>query len=301
MMTRFDPAVGCDPLIHEGGPVRQERSTPLAQALGIIREAVAESSTDRTTELAPILFGLGLVEGIPDEEIENRADPDDLDGDGISGRVGRTPDGRIGRFTRKLEVATILEQSARAASTDIGLTSDRHPDEQTLNGTPLPAETDPAPDPEISQEVLSLMADFVRFLAPPAPEIPANTAVYDSIAQGKALFQSIGCTNCHVPSMKTGISDVPALSEKTIYLYSDLLLHDLGPDYRTVCAGEASPTEFRTGRLMGLRTRAPYEGMLRAHSERILAHGGEARAIRERYEALNSEGQQLIVRFLMSL
>ena len=302
-MTHFDPVAGCDPLTEEGGPVRQERSTPLARALGILREEVAPSATERVREVPPLLYGLGLIEAIPEEAIENLADPLDADEDGISGRVNRLPDGRMGRLTRKAEVATILEFAEKAFISDLGLTSARFPAEETLNGVPLPQESDPVPDPELDPEILSAVADFVRFLAPPAPEDPASAATRDTLATGSRLFGELGCASCHVPTLRTGEHEVAALSGKTVPLYSDLLLHDLGPDYRGVCAGEVSPTEFRTGRLMGLRLREPYSlgSVAPGLEETILAHGGEARKARDAFERLDPERRGLILRFLRSL
>jgi CxxC motif-containing protein (DUF1111 family) len=250
-----------------------------------------------------LLFGLGLVEAIPEEAIQRRADPDDSDGDGISGRVHRLPDGRLGRLTRKADVATILEFVQRAMISDLGLTTPGHPREETLNGSPLPPEADPVPDPEIDGEIPAALADFIRFLAPPAPEEPANAATRDTIRSGSRLFHEVGCASCHVPTLQTGPNEVSALSEKTVPLYSDLLLHDLGPDYRGVCAGDASPTEFRTARLMGLRHREPYalRSMFPGLEQTILAHRGEAEEARDAFERLSPEESSLLLRFLRSL
>jgi CxxC motif-containing protein (DUF1111 family) len=303
MVTHFDSLTGCDLLAEEGGPVRQERATPLAQALGILREEVPPTATERVREVPPLLYGIGVVEAIPEEVIVSLADPDDADGDGISGRVHRRPDGRLGRLTRKAEVATILEFVEKAMISDLGLTTSAHPTEETLNGRPLPPGADPVPDPEVGREIPSSLADFVRFLAPPAPEEPASRAARDSIRSGSHLFGEVGCASCHVPTLKTGPNEVSALSRKTVRLYSDLLLHDLGPDYRGVCAGDASPTEFRTGRLVGFRLREPYSvGALSPGLERmILAHGGEAQGARKAYEELSPQERSLLLRFLRSL
>jgi CxxC motif-containing protein (DUF1111 family) len=165
----------------------------------------------------------------------------------------------------------------------------------------MPPETDPVPDPELDEETLGLVRDFIRFLTPPAPETPINTATRDSISEGERLFHDTGCATCHLPALKTGPNESPALSEKTIYLYSDLLLHDMGPDHRTVCGGNASPTEFRTARLMGLRIRAPYQGVPGIVSGPILAHGGEAQKAKEAFVGLSVEERELIIRFLMSI
>jgi CxxC motif-containing protein (DUF1111 family) len=301
-MTHFDSVTGCDPLTEQGGPVRQERSTPLAQALGIFREEVAPSATERIREVPPLLYGLGLIEAIPEEQIEGLADPLDADGDGISGRVHRLPDGRMGRLTRKAEVATILEFAEKAFISDIGLTSARFPAEETLNGVPLPPESDPVPDPELDPEIVSAVADFVRFLAPPSPEEPSSAAIRDTLASGSRIFMEAGCASCHVPSLRTGEHEVAALNRKTVPLYSDLLLHDMGPDYRGVCAGDVPPTEFRTARLTGMRLREPYSlGSGEGLEAMILSHGGEAQRARDAFERLNPEGRRLIMRFLRSL
>jgi CxxC motif-containing protein (DUF1111 family) len=303
LMTRWDPATGCDPLTSEGGAVRQEGATPLARAAGILHEAVPERATERVTEVAPLLFGLGLVEAILEATIESRADPDDADGDGISGRVNRLADGRLGRLSRKADVATVLDLVEAAFITELGLTSPRHPVEEGLNGTPLPPEVDPAADPELDEETLQAVADFIRFLAPPAPESPASSEARDSIAEGARLFHGLGCASCHVPTLETGANLVPALDRKAIHLYSDLLLHDLGPNVRSACSGDVSPTEVRTARLMGLRLREPYavSWVTPSLEQRILDHGGEARRAREAFERLGAEGRALVMRFLRSI
>lgn len=303
LMARWDAATGCDPLTAQGGTVRQTAATPLAQAVGIFHEDVPEIANARVTEVSPLLYGLGLIEAIPESEIESRADPGDSDGDGISGRVVRTPDGRLGRLTRKADVAGIRGLIEGALITELGLTTAAHPAEETLNGRPLPPETDPAPDPEVPEETIQAMVDFVRFLAPPAAEVPASAAARDSVAEGSHLFRQLGCAGCHVPTLVTGESPVSALSRKPIHLYSDLLLHDLGPDTRSVCAGDVGPNEVRTARLMGLRYREPYfiESVSGSVEQRIRAHGGEAGRAREAFERLNAEGRSLLLRFLRSL
>ena len=213
-------------------------------------------------------------------------------------------DGRFGRFTRKGGVRDLYTQAASAASTDLGLTSHLFPDEQTVNGALLPEGTDPAPDPELDEEVLRKIVDFIRFLAPPSPERPATPAARDTLRRGEALFHSIGCTSCHTPSMETGPSETEALDHKTIHLYSDLLLHDLGADYRTVCRGEAAPTEFKTARLQGFRYRFPVvQDIIESPGIEwtILRHGGEAQSAKDAFGALVLKERRLVLRFLMSL
>lgn len=304
LATRFHGVEGCDPLISEGGPVLQLRATPLAQAEGIFREAAPPNATHRVREVSPLLYGLGLVTAIPEPAILANADPDDADRDGVSGRPSWNEDVRLGRLTRKAEVATIRELVAAAFVTELGLTTPTQMEEVTLNGVPVPPETDPVAEPEIEADVVDRVADFIRFLAPPAPEVPANEAVRDSILEGERLFLESGCASCHIPAFETGPSQESALHRKTIRLYSDMLLHDLGPGYETICAGDASPSEFRTARLQGLRYRQTFSRGLAADpslERTILSHGGEATGARDAFASLNPEGRRLLIRFLLSL
>jgi len=303
MFSHFDSVRGCDPLLAFGGPVRQERATLLAQATGIFREDLPEGATEVVRMTPPILFGMGLAEAIPEGAILALADPKDEDGDGISGRVHRTPDGRIGRFTAKAEVPTLRDFVEKALASDLSLTSPGHPEEQTVNGRVPPSQTDPVPDPEVDLGIVDAIADFVRLLAPPAPEVPAADAVRDSIAEGERLFGQARCTGCHVPALETGPNPVEALDRKTAPLYSDLLLHDMGPESRGVCAGDATPTEFRTAILMGIRVREPYVAGYSAREldRKIIAHGGEGATARDRYSLMSAEERSLLLRFLRSL
>jgi len=298
--TRFTPPDVCDFLIEEGGDNVQERSTPALQALGIDRELIPPSATARAIVSPPSLFGLGLVELIPEADIVRREDVDDNDGDGISGRASRLPDGRLGRFGRKADIATLDEFVDTALRFEMGLTTYLNPEEETLNGTLIPRDADPAADPEIDARMLALLADYVRFLAPP---IRFTAAATDTVAQGEAIFNEIGCAACHVARMRTGPSENPAFHRKTIELYSDMLLHDMGAESAGVCGIAASPTEYRTARLMGLRFKTQYlhDGSAGSIAEAILRHGGEAEAAGKGFERLNQAGRDYLIRFLASL
>jgi CxxC motif-containing protein (DUF1111 family) len=251
---------------------------------------------------APALYGLGLLEAIPDETILAREDPDDADGDGISGRASRLPDGRLGRMGNKAYRATVFDLVEGAFRRSLGLTTPSFPDEETVGGVPVPPEADPVPDPELSDETLHLVSDFIRWLAPPLPREPSSPAEADTVRLGEEVFRSIGCPACHVPTLQTGPNAVKALDRKTVHLYSDLLLHDLDPDRPTICGPTATPSEVRTARLMGIRFRTLYMHDSRAPTvnRAILLHGGEAAAIRARYEALTPAAQQALLHFVGS-
>lgn len=299
--TRFDPS-GCDPLFEEGGPVIQQRATPLLQERGIEREAIPPRATASGERTTPPLFGVGLIDAIPEAAILAHADPLDADGDGISGKANRFLDGRLGRFGRKAFVPTLFEFNAGAFPLEQSVTTPLQPVEETVNGVPVPVGTDPVPEPEVTLEVLEAVTDFTRFLAaPPRPRLTAGPR--RDMKKGEELFERVGCATCHVPSMQTAPSDIPALDRQTVFLYSDLLVHDMGPELADVCLGLAEPSEFRTELLMGLRFRQRFlhDGRAATLRDAIEQHGGEAAAAREAFEALDAGEQRFLLRFLESL
>lgn len=293
----------CDLLIHEGGENIRSQATRVLRAAGIEREEVPPSATEVGRFTTPFLFGLGLVEAIPDETILAREDPDDADGDGISGRAGRTLDGRLARFGRKADVATIREFIGTALRFEMGLTTPLDTTPETLNGAPLPEGSDPLPEPEVDDATLDLLTAFVRFLAPTAPIAMGSRAYRDTVDAGRRLFERLGCPSCHVPTMRTGRSEIAALDRKTVRVYSDFLLHDMGPDLASVCGPSATPRETRTEMLTGLQHRDRYlhDGRTLDLREAILAHGGEARRARDAFAELSWLWQEYVVRFLQSL
>ncbi|MFW6201983.1 MAG: di-heme oxidoredictase family protein [Gemmatimonadota bacterium] len=302
--TRFSTTAGCDPLAEAGGENVRSQATPALEAHGVERQPPPEGATERARFTTPFLFGLGLVEAVPDETLLENADPDDADGDGISGRVGRDAAGRVARFGRKADVATLADFVASALLLEMGLTSPRFPAEPPVAElAPLLAETDPALDPEVDAETVALLTDYVRFLAPPPRRLPSNPDELERIDRGEGMFHAIGCGSCHTPSLRTAPSDVAAFDRREVRLYSDLLLHDMGPELAGTCGPAASPREWRTEPLMGLGRREAYlhDGRTYDLREAILLHGGEATAVRAAFEALGRVRQEAILRFLRTL
>ncbi|RMD95790.1 MAG: hypothetical protein D6814_12685 [Calditrichaeota bacterium] len=297
--SRFIAPDNCDPLFQEGGPVIQQHATPLLQNEGVEKEEIPPSASGEARRSSPPLFGFGLIDAIPEDSLLANADPEDADGDGISGRANRFLDGRLGRFGRKAFLPTLFEFNAGAFPIEQGVTTPFQPVEETLNGTPIPPQTDPVPEPEVSVEEINAVTAFVRFLAPPsrAPE-----SSYE-IKKGGELFDKIGCAKCHIPSMKSGPNDSPALDRKEVFLYSDLLLHDMGPELKDICLGLASPSEFRTETLLGLRFRKQFlhDGSATTVREAIERHGGEAEASTMAFKNLTSGEQEALLKFLDTL
>jgi len=289
----------CDPLTGEGGPVIQQRVTPaLKAALGIDSEPFPKGATGRGNRTTPVLFGRGLLDAVPDSVILGYADPDDRNHDGIRGRPNRSADGRIGRFGRKASEPALSNFNAGAFVIEIGVTNPVQPREETIGGKPIPPGVDPARDPEINQEQLDLANDFVRFLAAPSPK-----RLTEEAKQGQKLFSRIGCAGCHIGTLRTGDSPVSALKNKTFPAYTDLLLHDMGPELADICFGLATPSDFRTEPLIGLRFAKQFlhDGRAKTLEQAVELHGGEGTGARDRFKKLSARDRAALLAFLKSL
>lgn len=301
-------------LVLLGGPQIQDRAIP-----GATPERLP-TGVPVSRRLPPPVFGVGLIEAIPEAEILSRSDPDDLDGDGISGRPnwvtpppwvpatepGGGPGPRLGRFSRKAQVSSLLQQTVEAYLQDMGITTDFLPDENRnpVAGHPQDA-ADRVPDPEVPAATVFAVVNYLRLLAPPAPgEATAARA------RGATQFDGIGCAACHTPLMQTGPSRIAALAYQPVALYSDLLLHDMGDalaDHRP--DGAASGREWRTAPLWGLRLIRRFldgdafllhDGRARTIEEAILLHGGEAQGARDRFAALPAGDRAALLDFVGS-
>ena len=296
--TRFEGG-RCDLLVKQGGDMFQIRATPLLEAHGIASDPMPVEANAFARISAPPLFGAGLIEAIPENEILKRADPDDRDGDGVSGRPGTALAGGLGRFGRKGTFGTIRSFVIGALAGEMGITTVENMKEEQPGGQPLPAAADPAADPELDSAGVAALSNFVRMLAAPAREVPAAPAARDSIERGAREFERIGCAACHTPVMRTETRT----RRVVVRLYSDLLLHDMGPEAASVCAPHALPSEWLTPPLMGLRHRQQFlhDGRAQRVEAAIGAHGGEAQASRDRFESLGIARREELLRFLRSL
>ena len=297
-----------------GGPQIQDRAIP-----GALAEAIPHG-VPVSLRLPPPVFGAGLIEAIPESEILFRADPNDANGDGISGRpnwvtppsfVPQTEPGagnalRIGRFGRKAQTSSILQQTVEAYLQDMGITTEFLPVENRNPMAGLPHDgADVVADPEVPAGTVFAVVNYLRLLAPPAPGSPNATR-----ERGAVLFNDIGCASCHTPVLHTGQATTAALTNKPVALFSDLLLHDMGdaladnrPD------GQASGREWRTTPLWGMRLIRQFlngevflmhDGRARTIDEAILLHGGEALRSRNLFDALNAADRAALVEFVGS-
>ena len=302
-VSDFDERTGCNLLKEDGGDLLQASVVPALRTAGILPERIPVSATAVTELRAPALYGIGLVEAIEDEDILIKADPDDQDGDGISGRPGLGPDGSLGRFGSKAQHATLSEFIENAIRGEMGLTTPAHPVEEMPNGLPLPEGSDPVPDPEIETSDLDLLGAYIGFLAQPPRRTLDSPEDQVASEEGRQIFANIGCATCHTPTLVTGNHQSSALNRKRFRIYSDLLLHDMGPELASICAPGASPSEWRTTRLVGLYLRSEFlhDGRARSVRDAILMHGGEAESARYRFQDLTPELQQSVLLFLRTL
>ncbi len=263
------------------------------------------------------IIGLGLLEAVPEETLLTLADPTDTDGDGISGRpnyVWNVAESQmqIGRFGWKANQPNLLQQSAGAFNGDLGITTGIFPEQSCTSVqedciASIHGGGPPDGAPEIIDEDLLKVTLYTATLA-----VPARRNFDDPQTNwGEALFFEANCQSCHTPELETGIHPtIPALSNQTIYPYTDLLLHDMGseltdgrPDF------QATGSEWRTPPLWGIglietvngHTYFLHDGRARSIMEAILWHGGEAKASRDVVLEMNADEREALIAFLESL
>jgi CxxC motif-containing protein (DUF1111 family) len=273
-----------------------------------------------SARIANQMIGLGLLEAIADRDIVAHADPDDADGDGISGRpnmVTNLETGKTvpGRFGWKAGQPTVRQQSAAAFAGDMGLSTSLM---QSASGDCTASQAacvravsgaDPAKgNVEVPDEMLDLVAFYARNLAVPA----RSNARSDQVLAGKTLFSAIGCASCHTPSFRTSAASnvAPEQRGQTIWPYTDLLLHDMGDGLADgLPEGKALGREWRTAPLWGIgatetvsgHTLFLHDGRARNITEATLWHGGEARDSRDAFAALSPRERADLIAFVNSL
>jgi CxxC motif-containing protein (DUF1111 family) len=250
----------CNELSAFGGPVFREQTTGPA-----LPPIPADALVHVGLRATPMLFGVGLIEAIPESAIvanEGRA----------GGRAARLANGQLGRFGRK--------------ATD--------PDLPTFVTGAFDKEQGIEVPNELSPDDRDLTVDFLRFLAPPVP--------LHGSPEGREVFRRLGCAECHVPTFLT-VSPIKVLDRQVVHLYSDLLLHDMGPALADLCKGVAGRAEFRTEPLMGLRARTRYlhDGRGLTLESAIALHGGQGTAAATAFFGLSNRDRQALLRFLKTL
>ncbi|MCQ4316929.1 thiol oxidoreductase [Stutzerimonas zhaodongensis] len=267
--------------------------------------------TQFSVRVAPAMIGLGLLEAIPESAILANADPDDSNGNGISGRPNRvfdqvTGETSLGRFGWKAGQPNLNQQNADAFFNDMGLStslfSGRSCTQVQTDCLAMPQ----GGEPEVSDNILSMVLFYTRNLGVPARRNVDNPTVL----AGKTLFHQAGCQSCHVPKFTTGDATEPELANQVIRPYTDLLLHDMGegladnrPEF------DATGREWRTPPLWGIgltqtvsdHTQFLHDGRARNLLEAVLWHGGEAEPAKRAVLEFDSAERSALLAFLESL
>ncbi|HMJ70965.1 MAG TPA: di-heme oxidoredictase family protein [Cyclobacteriaceae bacterium] len=293
--------------LHMGGPQLQNRALP-----GHAPEFIPIGATS-SKFTPPANTGLGFLAALSDEQVLSHADPNDADGDGISGVPNyinapeyfreqwfhQEHNGKyIGRFGKKAAAVDLMHQTVNAYNQDIGVTSTYSAND------PMTGEYN---DPEVTDNTVLDVVFYLRTLKAPIQREPDHAEVI----AGKAIFNTVGCNKCHTPEWKTPVSDIPALSEKTFFPYTDLLLHDMGPQLDDgYTEGTAKTSEWRTPALWGLGLSKNsqggqyyllHDGRASTITQAITMHGGEAAQSQEKFSQLNALEKESLIRFLESL
>ena len=270
----------------------------------------------RTERRTTPLFGLGLVDAVPDATFVALARAEAKRNPRIAGRpsvvtnlVTGAP--AVGKFGWKAQVPNLFQFSADAYLNEMGITTPLFPDESCPQGNCALLACDPVPGVDDDNEDVTAFADFMSFLAPP-PRLQLAMATSrtfdgrsptDDVSAGSKLFDSLGCANCHVRSLTSGTSPIAALSRRTFQPFSDFLLHDMGSLGDDIAQGAATGREMRTAPLWGLRllTTFLHDGSASTIEEAILAHDGQGRGARSRFAGSTSRDRARLVAFLRTL
>ncbi len=281
---------GFDPMIGRGGPIARMRSVSERGLPCDLEPGIPPGANVTSVRNAPDLYGKGLIDALPDDIITAGAV---LKADGVQGRVhwvkGLDGKERVGRFGWKADTATLKQFIADAFRNELGITSPLAPVDIAPAGQPHHHRCfGEGIGPEDDGSTINAVTAFVASLPPPRTPIP--------FPSGAALFGALGCDACHTPSLSLG--------DRRLWLYSDLLLHDLGPDLDDrIVQGQAGGSDWRTTPLWGLAARARFLHDGRAHTvlEAILAHGGEATQAKQRFLRLLPQDSDALLVFLSGL
>lgn len=261
--------------------------------------------------VAPQIIGMGLLEAIGADTIRALADPDDLNGDGISGRINEVWDyskqeRALGRFGWKAAQPSVEQQVARAFQEDIGITSRLFAAEALTEPQRESIAYVSGGQPEITRKKLDRVVFYSQTLA-----VPARRPADEAVRRGEVLFSEIGCAACHLPALQTSSeARLPFFRNAKIQPFTDLLLHDMGANLADgLPEGEASGSEWRTPPLWGIgliktvsgHTRLLHDGRARNLEEAVLWHGGEAEPARRGFMHLESAARESVLAFLRSL
>jgi CxxC motif-containing protein (DUF1111 family) len=302
----FDPLDGTSASgLNLGGSLMQDHAIGLVGGITYVPEVVPPQANVVALRRTTPLFGLGLVDNVPDSTFQQIALAEQANSPTTAGRVSivfdtasQTP-GRVGKFGWKCQEPTLFSFSGDAYLNEMGITTTMFPVENCpqgncslLNNPALP------PVPNDDNGDLVKFTNFMTFLGPP-PQLPLT----NQARQGQAIFSKIGCADCHLPSLTTGPNSSAALNQVTFFPYSDFLLHDMGTLGDGIAQSDAGQTEMRTAPLWGVRLQTVllHDGSATSIRQAIRKHRGQGEPARNAFVNLNDNQQAALVAFLNSL
>ena len=295
-----------DPMTELGGSVLQDRAIG-GDGNGSLHAFAAETVPTAATIVVhrrtTPLFGLGFVDFTTDADLIALAAAEVARGDGTAGRVNMTFNiqagtNTVGRFGWKAQVPSLGQFVGDAWLNEMGITTPDFPNENCPQGNCGELAFNPAPGINRTSRNEGDLQNYMWFLAAP-PRGPQSA----DTTEGEQIFQNIGCSGCHAPTLKSGQSFISALEFKPYHPYSDFLLHDMGSLGDGLEMGSAIGSEMRTAPLWGLRffTRYLHDGRAATLDQAIAAHEGQGAASRNHFAALTSDAQNKLLAFLRSL
>jgi CxxC motif-containing protein (DUF1111 family) len=293
-----------NPLTQFDGTLVHAKGIGLFNGVDFVGEVVPPEANVVAQRRVNPLFGLGLVDAVPDQFLQDLARFEQEVTPATAGRANVVIDvasgqPRVGRFGWKSQIGTVLTFAANAYQNEIGVTTPFFPNENCPQGDCALLAANPAlTNPNDTNQTPMMFADFVTFLAPPPRRHLTRAA-----RLGEVLFIAIGCADCHTPVMRTGPSAAAALDQVEFSPFSDFLLHDMGALSDGISQSGATGHEMRTAPLWGARIRTSFlhDGRAKTVRDAILAHDGQGGAAASRFAKLSANDQAKLLEFIDTL
>ncbi|HYT53371.1 MAG TPA: di-heme oxidoredictase family protein, partial [Verrucomicrobiae bacterium] len=296
-----------DPLNQFGGSLIQSQGIgPISASCNISGETVPSQATIVAKRRTTPLFGLGLVDNVPDRvffaiaDLQKRLTPQIAGRPNLVADVFTNPNRlAVGKFGWKGQVPSLKQFAADAYLNEMGITSAPFPNENCPQGNCTVLTTcDLIHDPEDDGSGVDAFTDFMTLLGP-----PPRGAITRQVLAGELVFLKVGCAGCHLPVLETGRSSIAALDRVKFFPFSDFLLHDMGSLGDGIAQGRANGPEMRTAPLWGLRVRTTllHDGRATSVADAILAHDGQGARAKQRFNALTPNEVNDLLAFLNSL
>jgi CxxC motif-containing protein (DUF1111 family) len=304
--TRYGQVINgvFNPLTQFDGQLLHSMGIGLFNGVDFVGEVVPPEANVVAHRRTTPLFGLGLVDAVPDQFLQDLAQFQQDFTPETAGQALVLTDvfsgqPRVGRFGWKSQIGTVLTFSGNAFLNEMGITTPFFPHENPPGGNAALLAANPArTNPNDTTATVMQLADHTTFLAPP-PQLPLSR----DAKLGQALFFEIGCAACHVPALRTGPNEVEALNEVDFFPYSDFLVHDMGSLNDGIAQPPATGQQMRTAPLWGARIRTSFlhDGRAKTIEAAILAHDGQGLAARNAFASLPAREQAQILKFINSL